>query len=109
MIKMDKETMYEITRIALLDAETDIYWLVRLYNDLSDKFDLGLTFWVDGTEYWGDEEIYCYIYVDNVGSIIINWACDWYDNKDYYKELTDYLLYLDECWNETRDRIEVRK
>jgi hypothetical protein len=41
---MDKETMYEITRIALLDAETDIYGLVRLYNDLSDKFDLGLTF-----------------------------------------------------------------
>ena len=97
---MEKEKMYERMQNAYLNKEKDIYWLVNLYNEFSDEFWLCVTFWVDWNEYWWDDSIYCYVYVDNIWSIVFNRACDWYTDPDFYKDAVNYLLYMDEEWKE---------
>lgn len=86
-------------------SHNDVYDLKRIYNDMADEFWLDISFWVDWDRDWGDDEIYCYIYMDFIWSIVFNWACTRYSNEDEYKQAVDYLFYLQEEWEWIRDKI----
>lgn len=87
------------------DECLDIYWLKRLYNDITENFNLDVAFWVDGNEYGGDDEIYCYVHVDNIGSIVFDWSCKWYTDWNFYKDTVNYILYLEEQAEEIRKKL----
>lgn len=88
------------------EGEPDIYWLKRIYNEFSDEFWLDITFWVDGCEYWWDDEIYCYIYVNNIWSIVFNRWVYRYTDGNFYKDAVNYLLGLQEVAEEIKGKIE---
>lgn len=73
---------------------SEIYDLKRLYNDFSEEFWLDTEFWVDGCEYWGDDEIYCFIHVNNIWSIVFDRSVNWYTDENFYKDTVNYLLWL---------------
>lgn len=83
----------------------DIYDLKRIYSDISDEFWLDIEFWIDWNQDWWDDEIYCYIYMNWIGSIVFNWSCTWYNNEDEYKNAVDYLLKLNDEGNEIVNKI----
>lgn len=72
----------------------EIYDLKRLYNDFSEEFWLDIEFWVDGCEYWGDDEIYCFVYINSIWSIVFDRSVKRYTDENAYKDTVDYLLWL---------------
>lgn len=107
-MKTTQETikkMYEFARDLYEDGDLDIYWLKSLYNDISEEFDLDLEFWIDGCEYWWDEEIYCYTYVNNIWSIVFNRWVRQYTDGNFYKDTVNYLLELQEEAEEIQKKL----
>ena len=99
--------MYEYVKENMDCDFYDIYELQRLYNDIAEEFHLDIAFWVDGNYDWGDDEIYCYVYVDYVGSIVFDWSVKWYTDHKFYKDLVNYLLELEEQAMDIRKKILV--
>lgn len=91
------ERMYEFSKQEY-DWEDiyDIYELKTLYNNIAEEFWLDIAFWIDWNEYWGDDEIYCYIHVNNIWSIVFDWSVGRYTDWNFYKDTVDYLLDLQE-------------
>lgn len=108
-MKPTKETlekMYNLSKELYEDEwEPDIYWLKRIYNELADNFWLDISFWVDGCEYWWDDEIYCYVYVNNIWSIVFNRWVKRYTDGNFYKDTVNYLLELEEEWEKIKNKI----
>ena len=88
------EEMYKYAKGSMDWESFEIFDLVRLYNEIAEEFDLDLTFWVDGCEYWWDDEIYCYVHIDNIGSVVFDRWVKRYTDWKQYKDLIDYLLVL---------------
>lgn len=80
----------------------DVYWLKRLYNELAEKLNYHIEFWVDWCEYGWDEEIYCFIHVNWIGSIVFNW---WVRQYTDTKWLIDYLYSLEQDAKEIQNNI----
>lgn len=100
------ERMYEFAKEEY-DWEdfNDIYELKRIYNNIADEFWLDIAFWVDWNEYWWDDEIYCYIHVNNIWSIVFNWSVNWYTDWNFYKDTVNYLLELQEEWEQIEKKV----
>lgn len=84
----------------------DMYELKRFYTDFAEEFDLDVAFWIDWCEYWGDEEIYAYIYVNNIWSIVFNWSVNCYTDGNFYKDPVNYILELENEWEKIRNKLE---
>ena len=83
----------------------DIYELKRLYNDIAEEFNLDISFWIDWNEYWWDDEIYCYVYVDNIWSIVFDWSCKNYTDCNFYKDTVNYILQLEKQGIEIKNKL----
>lgn len=100
------EEMYNYTKeLYEWDDVYDMYELKRLYNDISEKFNLDVAFWIDGCEYWWDEEIYCYVYVDYIWSIVFNWSVNHYTDHNFYKDTVNYILGLEEEGQKIKEKL----
>ena len=99
------QRMYNLAKELYEDENTDIYWLKRIYNEISDNFWLDISFGVDWCEYWWDDEIYCYVYVDNIWSIVFNRSVNRYTDWKFYKDTVDYLLRLQEDAEEIEKKL----
>ena len=85
---------------------SEIYDLKRLYNDFSEEFWLDTEFWVDGCEYWGDDEIYCFVYANNIWSIVFDRSVKRYTDENFYKDAVNYLLELQEQAEKIIEKLE---
>ena len=83
----------------------DIYDLRRLYTDIAEKFNLDIAFWIDGNEDGGDDTIYCYVYVNNIWSIVFNRSIRRYTDWNFYKDTVNYLLELEEEAQKIREKL----
>lgn len=102
-----KETLEEMYNFmdGLYKSEEipDIYWIKRMYNEFCWKFWLDIDFGVDWCEYWWDDSIYCYVYVNNIWSIVFNrWVNRYTDNKS----TVNHLLELQKEAEDIRKRLE---
>lgn len=107
MNKKDLENAYQIAK-ELYDWEDvwDIYDVRRLYSNLAEELDLNIEFWVDGCQYGGDEEIYCYIHINNIWSVVFNRSCITFCDHERYKDAVDYILQLEEEGEKIKEKLE---
>lgn len=99
-----KQEMYDFMKNLYEEMSIDwAYDLARLYNEFAGKY-LEIEFWVDGQEY-GDGDIYCYIYVNGIWSIVYNWSCGRYEDPNFYKDTVNYLLNLDKEGQEIKEKL----
>lgn len=108
-MKPTKKRLQEMYKFAkeLYDGCTsaDIYDLKRIYNDIADEFWLDIAFWIDWNEYGWDDEIYCFIHINCVGSLVFNWGCNRFTDEGDYKEAVDYILELEDEWAEIKAKL----
>ena len=83
----------------------DIYELKRLYNDIAEEFNLDVAFWIDWNEYAGDDTIYCYVYINNIWSIVFNRSVNLYKDLNFYKDTVNYILELEEQAEKIREKL----
>lgn len=100
------EKMYSYAK-KLYDWEDiyDIYELRRLYTDIAEEFNLDIAFWIDWNEDWWDDEIYCYIHVNWIWSIVFDWSCNNYTDWNLYKDTVNYILELEEEWERVKEKV----
>ena len=103
--KKEIEKMYNFAKELYEDEYMDIYWLKRLYNEIAEEFSLDVAFWVDWNEYWGDDEIYCYVHINNIWSIVFDWSVNRYTDENFYKDTVNYILRLEEEAEKIREKL----
>lgn len=87
------------------DDVYDIYDLKNLYNEIAEEFWLEIAFWIDWCQYWWDEEIYCYIHVNNIWSIVFDWSVNHYTDHNFYKDTVNYILELEEEGQKIKEKL----
>ena len=98
--------MYKYAKSEFEGWLIDIFEVMNAYRDIAEEFDLTVAFWIDWCEYTWDDEIYCYLHVNWIGSIVFDrWVKRFTDEKDY-KDAVDYILKLEEQAEEISNKIE---
>ena len=83
----------------------NIDWVWNLYNDFSNYFDLQTSF--DITDNGSDIDIICSVWSKKINkAIVLTWSCRVYDDTNFYNDIINYLLELDEEASDILDIID---
>ena len=97
--------MYKFAKEELEGWLIDIYEVKNAYRDIAEEFNLDVEFWIDWNEYPWDDEIYCYVYVNWIWSIVFDRWVKWFTDENQYKEMVDHMLYLEEQAEEIEKKL----
>ena len=98
-----KKTQEMIDFVKNYDLSYDTYDIWNLYNDFSNEFDLKTSF--DITDNGSDIDIICSVWSKKIDkAIVLSWSCKNYRDSNFYNDIINYLLELDE---EARDILDI--